>query len=154
MSLNRDHQRIKDMLPHRWPFLHVDKITKTSDKSIEGYKNISASDVAFLGHFPQVSIFPGVLIIEALAQLSGVFIISRFDETEPGGVASKIGLLTSVRGFKFIKIVQPGDQLALKSILKGNNGDCFNFAVSASVDGHEVAVGEIQLYLQEREAVM
>jgi 3-hydroxyacyl-[acyl-carrier-protein] dehydratase len=157
MSQQWTHQWIKNRLPHRWPFLHVDRVTKITDKVIEGYKNVSASDSTFLGHFPEVSIFPGVLIVEALAQLSGIFLIAA-EEANSGAdvsdVAEKIGLLTSIRNFKLIKIVEPGDQLLLKSILKGNNGDCYVFAVSAYVEQREVAVGELQLFLQKREVVV
>ena len=152
-----NHQWIKSKLPHRWPFLHVDRVTKIGKNSIEGYKNVSASEPAFLGHFAEVSIFPGVLIIESLAQLSGMFLIPELPEAIEGEVPfvnTKIGLLTSVRNFKFIKVVEPGDRLELKSILKGSNADCYIFSVSAYVDGHQVAVGELQLFLQEREVVM
>lgn len=162
MSQPRNHQWIKNRLPHRWPFLHVDRVTKITAKSVEGYKNVSASDSAFLGHFPEVSILPGVIIVEALAQLSGIFLIAN-EEENVGNAAeisndnewdAKIGLLTSIRNFKFIKTVEPGDQLQLKSILKGSNGDCYVFAVSAYVDMREVAVGELQLFLQKREVVI
>jgi len=155
MSTKYTHQWIKDRLPHRWPFLHVDRVTKVGSKSIEGYKNVSGADSVFLGHFPEISILPGVMIIEALAQLSGIFLLVGEEEDGDTEVDlnAKIGLLTSIRNFKFIKIVEPGDQLHLKSILKGSNGDCYLFAVSAYVDKNEVAVGELQLYLQNREAV-
>ena len=160
MSQNRNHQWIKDRLPHRWPFLHVDRVTKIAEKSIEGYKNVSASDSVFLGHFPAVSILPGVVVVEALAQLSGLFLIGseeeNIEDNEAGAadLAVKIGLLTSIRNFKFIHIIEPGDQLLLKSILKGSNGDCYIFAVSAYVDKREVAVGELQIFLQNREVVL
>ena len=155
MSQHRTHQWIKDRLPHRWPFLHVDRVTKVTEKSIEGYKNVSASDSAFLGHFPEISILPGVIVVEALAQLSGLFLIGGEEESGEGDVdvTAKIGLLTSIRSFKFIQIIEPGDQLLLKSILKGSNGDCYIFAVSAYVEKREVAVGELQIFLQNREAV-
>jgi len=153
MSQQRTHQWIKDRLPHRWPFLHVDRVTKVTEKSIEGYKNVSASDSVFLGHFPEISILPGVIVVEALAQLSGIFLLVGEEEDGDADIASKIGLLTSIRNFKFIKTIEPGDQLLLKSILKGSNGDCYVFAVSAYVDKREVAVGELQLFLQKREAV-
>jgi 3-hydroxyacyl-[acyl-carrier-protein] dehydratase len=163
-----NHQWIKDRLPHRWPFLHVDRVTKVTDKSIEGYKNISASDSAFLGHFTEISILPGVIIVEALAQLSGIFLLVNEEESRKAiaianedanaevnmDLTAKIGLLTSVRNFKFIQIVEPGDQLLLRSILKGSNGDCYIFAVSAFVEKREVAVGELQLFLQNREVVL
>ncbi|MDR0501494.1 MAG: hypothetical protein LBG97_09715 [Coriobacteriales bacterium] len=176
------NQEIKQRLPHRWPFLFVDRVTKLTEKIIEGYKNVSASEIVFLGHFPEVSIFPGVLIVESLAQLSGLLLLNRGaketegfvhensglenstpdnsalgnstpDNSAPGN-ENKIGFLTSIRSFKFIKTVQPGDQMFLKSIYKGNNADCYIFDVSAYVDKFEVAVGEIQLFLQKKEDVV
>ena len=148
------NQEIKQKLPHRWPFLFVDRVTKIDSKVIEGYKNVSASDVIFLGHFPEISILPGIIIIEALAQLSGLLLSNQDTDKGISEADKKIGFLTSIRNFKFIKTVEPGDQLFLKSILKGNNDDCFIFSVSAYVDKCEVAVGEIQLFLQKKEMVL
>lgn len=169
MKQHENHQWIRKRLPHRWPFLHVDRVTKIADKSIEGYKNVSAADSVFMGHFPEVSVLPGVVVVEALAQLSGLLLIAKEEAAGEAALVdageeaiaaayadmgAKIGLLTSIRGFKFIKIIEPGDQLFLKSILKGNNGDAYIFAVSAYVEQTEVAVGEIQIYLQNREVVL
>jgi 3-hydroxyacyl-[acyl-carrier-protein] dehydratase len=181
-EIKMTHEEIKQSLPHRWPFLLVDRVTKINEKVIEGYKNVSASDIVFLGHFPELSVFPGVLIVESLAQLSGL-LLSRQDisvdsdvaggaatnnkatdgapikSTAMGGAAAgdterKRGFLTSIRSFKFIKVVRPGDQLFLKSVLKGSNADCFAFSVSAFVDKTEVATGEIQLFLQKEDTVL
>jgi len=154
----RSHE-IMSKLPHRWPFLLVDRVTKISQGSIEGCKNVSSGDFAFLGHFPEISIFPGVLIVESLAQLSGLLLAHRqadnkqenFDDDCDAN--SKIGFLTSIRKFNFIKTVEPGDQLFLKSILKGNSNDCYIFSVSAYVDKAEVASGELQLFLQRKDLV-
>ena len=148
------NQTIKHKLPHRWPFLFVDRVTKISKQVIEGYKNVSAADIVFLGHFPEVSILPGVIIIESLAQLSGLLLSNQNDCSDILEPDMKIGFLTSIRHFKFIKTVEPGDQLFLKSLIKGNNEDCFTFTVSAYVDKCEVAVGEIQLYLQRKDKVI
>jgi len=144
---------IKSKLRHRWPFLLVDRVTKISKQSIEGDKNVSSGDNAILGHFPEISIFPGVLIVEALAQLSGLLLIILSADTEGSEIDSKIGFLTCIRKFNFIKIVEPGDQLFLKAILKGNSGDCYVFSVSAYVDNAEVATGELQMFLQRKDLV-
>jgi 3-hydroxyacyl-[acyl-carrier-protein] dehydratase len=151
------NEEIKQKLPHRWPFLLIDRVTKLNEKVVEGYKNVSASDIVFLGHFPEISIFPGVLIVEALAQLSGLLLSNQYvyieDELTQAG-EGRIGFLTSIRSFKFIKTVTPGDRLFLKSIYKAHNADCYIFSVSAYVDKLEIAVGEIQLFLQRRDAVI
>ncbi len=65
---------VRNYLMHRWPFLLVDGVTNITGQTIEGFKNVSMSDIWFMGHFPEVAILPGVLIIEALAQLSGIYI--------------------------------------------------------------------------------
>jgi 3-hydroxyacyl-[acyl-carrier-protein] dehydratase len=152
------NREIKQKLPHRWPFLYVDRVTKIDKQLIEGYKNVSSSDIVFLGHFPEISILPGVIIVEALAQLSGLLLSSRHEgvesDAESGAAETKIGFLTSIRSFKFLKVVEPGDQLFLKSILKSGSGDCYIFAVAAYVERAEVAIGEIQLYLQNKESIL
>jgi 3-hydroxyacyl-[acyl-carrier-protein] dehydratase len=133
----------------------VDRVTKTTEKLIEGYKNVSSADIVFVGHFPEVPIFPGVLIIEALAQLSGLFLMNLANKNNQlGEVQSLIGILTSVRNFKFIEIVKPGDRLNLKSVLKTQSGNCYNFNSFAYVDNKEVAQGEIQLFTQKKEQVV
>jgi 3-hydroxyacyl-[acyl-carrier-protein] dehydratase len=145
---------IREKLPHRWPFLLVDRVTKIGKHHIEGYKNVSSGDIVFLGHFPEISIFPGVLIVEALAQISGLLLSEQNVDFETSEVDAKIGFLTAIRKFNFIKTVEPGDRLFLKSVLKGSSGDCFVFAVSAFVDQSEVATGELQLFLQGKDLLL
>ena len=146
---------ISKCIPHRWPFLLVDRVVKINEKLIEGYKNVSSADIVFIGHFPEVPIFPGVLIVEALAQLSGLFMVNSMkNDASFEGEADQIGVLTAVRNFKFIEIVKPGDRLNLKSVLKSQNANCRNFTVFAYVDNKEVAAGEIQLFLQKKELVL
>jgi 3-hydroxyacyl-[acyl-carrier-protein] dehydratase len=149
-----NNEEIKQRLPHRWPFLLVDRVTKIHKDTIEGYKNVSASDIAFLGHFPQVSILPGVLIVESLAQLSGLLLSNQGTGDDVAQLAEaehRIGMLTSIRNFKFNRTVEPGDRLSLKSIRKGSSGNVHIFGVAAYVENVEVAVGELQIYLQKRD---
>jgi 3-hydroxyacyl-[acyl-carrier-protein] dehydratase len=146
-------QEIKLNLLHRWPFLLVDRVTKITKQSIEGYKNVSSGDIVFQGHFPEISIFPGALIVEALAQLCGLMISHQNADPETSGENQKIGLLTGIRKFNFLKVVAPGDQLFLKAVLKGSSGDCCIFSVSAYVDKVEVAAGELQLFQQRKDMV-
>jgi 3-hydroxyacyl-[acyl-carrier-protein] dehydratase len=99
---------IKAYLPHRYPFLFVDKVISQEGDSFECVKNVSFNEPFFQGHFPQEPVMPGVLIIEALAQASamGLAIREKFD-------TQRIGYLAAVDGAKFKRKVVPGDQLRL-----------------------------------------
>lgn len=104
-----DIESIRKLLPHRYPFLLVDKIIEMTDNYIVGVKNITFNEPFFQGHFPGNSIFPGVLQIEALAQVGGVFVLSKVEDPENWGT-----LLLKIDNTKFKYKVSPGDQLILK----------------------------------------
>ena len=104
-----DVEAIRRLLPHRYPFLLVDKIIEMTDTHIVGVKNITINEPFFQGHFPGNAIFPGVLQIEALAQVGGVFVLSKVEDPENWGT-----LLLKIDNTKFKYKVSPGDQLILK----------------------------------------
>jgi UDP-3-O-[3-hydroxymyristoyl] N-acetylglucosamine deacetylase/3-hydroxyacyl-[acyl-carrier-protein] dehydratase len=104
-----DIESIRKLLPQRYPFLLVDKIVEMTDNYIVGVKNITFNEPFFQGHFPGNSIFPGVLQIEALAQVGGVFVLSKVEDPENWGT-----LLLKIDNTKFKYKVSPGDQLILK----------------------------------------
>ncbi len=104
-----DIETIQKLLPHRYPFLMVDKILEMTDEYIVGVKNITFNESLFQGHFPGQSIFPGVLQIEALAQVGGVFVLSKVEDPENWST-----LLLKIDNAKFKNKVVPGDQLILK----------------------------------------
>ena len=104
-----DIEAIRKLLPHRYPFLLVDKIIEMTENYIVGVKNITFNEPFFQGHFPGNSIFPGVLQIEALAQVGGVFVLSKVEDPENWGT-----LLLKIDNTKFKYKVSPGDQLILK----------------------------------------
>ena len=103
-----DVKKIKEILPHRYPFLLVDRVDHIDlEKScIVGIKNVSINEAFFQGHFPTLPIMPGVLVLEALAQVGGILIHYK-------GFQGKIALLTSIQDAKFRHPVVPGDQLKL-----------------------------------------
>lgn len=106
---------IKKLIPHRFPFLLVDRVLALDEKSIVAIKNITANEECFNGHFPDQPIFPGVLQIEALAQAAGIFALSQ--PGAPAGNAST--LFAGLDGVKWKRLVIPGDQLRLEvSLLK------------------------------------
>ncbi len=128
-----DVNEIKAFLPHRFPFLLVDRITEiTLDESIIGYKNITANEDIFNGHFPGVPIFPGVMIIEALAQVSGVLGFKSMDKSPEDG---SIYLFAGVDNVRFRRQVVPGDRLQLESKVVSVKRGVWKFDCLASVDG-------------------
>lgn len=104
---------IKKILPHRYPFLLLDRVIEMSDRKVVGIKNVSANEYFFQGHFPGRPIMPGVLMIEALAQLGGVLFLSKEENR------GRLAFLVAVNEARFRRMVVPGDQLRLEvEILK------------------------------------
>jgi 3-hydroxyacyl-[acyl-carrier-protein] dehydratase len=133
MSEVKTINELFDYLPHRYPFLLVDRVTETvvGDR-IKGYKNISANEELFNGHFPGQPIFPGVLILEAMAQLSGVLAF------ETKGVRPADGtnyLFGGVEKARFRRQVIPGDRLDLESMIVADRKIMMKFECVAYVDG-------------------
>ena len=129
---------IQKILPHRYPFLLIDKITEMEEgKSITGIKNVTVNEPFFQGHFPGNPIMPGVLICEALAQAGAVLLLGM--EENKG----KLGVFTGINNFKFRRQVVPGDTLVLKAELVTYRHGMGKANVEASVDGSVAAKGEI-----------
>lgn len=134
-----DVNKIMEILPHRYPFLMVDRITEYSTNEYAvGYKNISVNEPWSVGHFKENPIFPGVLIIEAAAQVGGFIFIDK--NSESGEV---FGFLSSVDKVKFVKPVVPGDCLKIKATLINRFANIGRVKMLASVDGKRVAEGEL-----------
>lgn len=106
-----DIQRILAYLPHRYPFLMVDRVVKFEiARSIDAYKNVSINEPFFQGHFPNLPVMPGVLIVESLAQAGGLLILAGEDESV---INNSIFLFTGIENVRFRKPVLPGDRLDL-----------------------------------------
>ena len=103
-----DVTQIKNLIPHRYPFLMVDRVLEITKDSITALKNVSANEEFFNGHFPDHPIMPGVLQVEALAQVAGIFALSQ-----PDAPAKSLTLFAGMDGVKWKKQVVPGDQLKL-----------------------------------------
>lgn len=134
---------IQKILPHRYPFLLVDRVLETSDTTIKAIKNISLNEPIFTGHFPDKHVYPGVLIVESLAQAGAILLLSL--EVNKGKIAYLVGL----EDFKFRQQVIPGDTLNLEVTLvkmKGMMGvaDCL-----ATVDGKMCAKGTIKFAIND-----
>ena len=98
---------IQKILPHRYPFLLVDRIIELSDKKIVGIKNVTINEPFFQGHFPGHPVMPGVLMVEAMAQVAGVVALSKPE------LKGKLAFFMSVDAVKFRRVIQPGDQVVM-----------------------------------------
>lgn len=131
-------KEIKEILPHRYPFLLVDRVTEIEEgKFVKGYKNVSANEEFFQGHFPQEPVMPGVLILEALAQTGAVAILSM--EQFKG----KIPLFAGTNKVRFKNKVVPGDKLDLYCEIVRLKGSIGIGKGIAEVDGKVVCEAEI-----------
>ena len=129
---------IQKILPHRYPFLLVDKITEFEEgKRMKGIKNVTANEPQFTGHFPGNPIMPGVLITEALAQVGAVMLLSMPENK------GKLGVFTGINNFKFRRQVVPGDTLVLEAELLTYRHGMGKAQVKATVEGQMAAGGEI-----------
>lgn len=127
---------IKQYLPHRYPFLLVDRVEElVIGEEITAYKNITTNEQVFEGHFPHYPVFPGVMIVEALAQASGILGFKTLGKRPEDG---SLYLFAGVEKAKFKRQVVPGDKLVLKSKVHKRMRNLWKFDCTAYVDG-EVA---------------
>ncbi len=141
-----DIVEISKILPHRYPFLLVDKIISLDleANTIVGIKNVTSNEPFFNGHFPGVPIMPGVLILEALAQAGGILVHQKSKTT-------KIALLLSVKNAKFRKPVVPGDVLTLEAIGVHISNTGGRIQAKALVEGELAVQAEIGFALVQKE---
>ncbi len=131
--MRMDVKEIKEYLPHRYPFLLVDRVESlTLGESIIATKNVTVNEPYFDGHFPDSPIMPGVLIIEALAQVAGVL---GFKSVEKKPADGSIYYLVGCDNVRFKRMVVPGDQLTLEAKILSQRRGIWKFECSASVDG-------------------
>jgi 3-hydroxyacyl-[acyl-carrier-protein] dehydratase len=141
-----DIRQIQEILPHRYPFLFVDKIIELIPRDrIVGIKQVTMNEHFFQGHFPQMPVMPGVLIIEALAQVGAILALREFDDRD-----NKIPFFAGIEKARFRKPVVPGDTLFLevKALRMGNKVQ--KMFGEAKVSGEVVAEAEIMSLIGER----
>lgn len=144
-----DIRRIMDMLPHRYPFLLVDRVLQwdNEQRTITAYKNVTMNEPFFQGHFPGMPLMPGVLILEALAQAAGLFVLLSLEVD----LNSKIFLFTGMDRVKFRRPVVPGDQLFLHISDVRRKMNLWKMAGVAKVDGETAATGEFSAAMVNKE---
>ena len=142
---------IQNILPHRYPFLLVDRITElTPGEYIEGYKNVSISEPVFQGHFPDHPIYPGVMILEGMAQAGGVLAFKSMDNASQEDIQNKVVYFMSIDKAKFRVPVTPGDQLIYKINVMKQKGPVWQLEAKAYVDGKVVAQAELKAMIVDK----
>jgi len=140
-----DLQGIMDLLPHRYPLLLVDRILDFEPKDwIRGLKNVSYNEEIFQGHFPSRPVFPGVYIVEAMAQTGGCLLLREFEDR-----AKKVIYFMGIDKVKFRKPVQPGDQLVMEVKVLQFKGRICKMRGEAFVGGQKVAEAEFMSMLMD-----
>jgi 3-hydroxyacyl-[acyl-carrier-protein] dehydratase len=144
-----DISKVMEYLPHRYPFLLIDRVIESEDDNyLSALKNVTVNEPFFQGHFPGQPIMPGVLILEAMAQATGLLAFSSMND----GHESKLYMLVGIDKSRFRGQVIPGDQLILNVRLKRNMRGIGVFECKALVDGAVVAEAEMMCSAQERPA--
>jgi 3-hydroxyacyl-[acyl-carrier-protein] dehydratase len=141
-----DINEIRAILPHRFPFLLVDRIVELEPERIVGIKCVTANEPFFQGHFPDFPVMPGVLIVEAMAQTAGVLVLKSIPDRE-----RKLVLLVSVDSARFRRPVVPGDVLRMEMTLIKKKATVAKMSGKALVDGQLVAEAEVMCKLADRE---
>ena len=140
VQLPIDVPAIQNLLPHRYPFLLVDRVVEFEPfKRVLAYKNVTANEPFFNGHFPGHPVMPGVLVVEALAQAGGILTQLSTQSSADG----RLFYLVKIDGAKFVKMVVPGDRLELDVTVKRVIRNVAIYTGIARVDGEQVACAEI-----------
>jgi beta-hydroxyacyl-ACP dehydratase FabZ len=138
-----DIQAIQKILPHRYPMLLVDRILELEPERIVGIKNVTGNEPFFQGHFPEFPVMPGVLILEAMAQVAGVLVLKDLGDRQ------KVVFLATIDQAKFRRPVVPGDQLRIEMKVLKRKSKVAKLSGRATVDGQVVAEAEVMCKLGE-----
>lgn len=145
-----DIARIMKLLPHRYPFLLIDRLIHVKgETSGTAIKNVTINEPFFQGHFPGKPVFPGVLLVEAMAQTAGAIVLENLGEADAG----KLVFFMSIDKCRFRKPVSPGDQVHFHVKLAQKRAPVWKYSAEAHVDGKKVAEAEIGAMLIDERAV-
>jgi 3-hydroxyacyl-[acyl-carrier-protein] dehydratase len=142
-----DINEIRAILPHRFPFLLVDRIVEMDAEHIVGIKNVTHNEPFFTGHFPDFPVMPGVLIVEAMAQTAGVLVLKSIPDRD-----RKLVLLVAIENARFRRPVVPGDTLRMEMKVLKRKASVAKMAGVATVDGVVVAEAEVMCKLADKAA--
>jgi len=146
-----DVVEIQKILPHRFPFLLIDRVTKIEKNvQIEGYKNVTIGEHIFQGHFPDHPIYPGVMIIEGMAQAGGILAFESMSEDEKSDSQNKVVYFMSIDKAKFRSPVTPGDKLEYQLSVIKHKGAIWVLDGKAYVDGKLVAQAELKAMIVDK----
>ncbi|MBN8218646.1 MAG: 3-hydroxyacyl-ACP dehydratase FabZ [Spirochaetes bacterium] len=135
---------IKKLLPHRYPFLLIDRVQETGEKHLIALKNVTINEPFFQGHFPLEPIMPGVLQLEAMAQAAGIWAMQKLGL----GSDSSVYFLT-IDAVKFRKPVVPGDQLVIRVDIDRSSGSRLSFSATCSVEGQLVSEAKMMAMVKK-----
>ena len=142
-----DVKDIFSVLPHRYPFLLVDRILELEPgKRAVGIKNVTINEPQFTGHWPDNPVMPGVLLLEAMAQVGGIMLLTMLEDSEREDVTAMIVGIDKVR---FRRPVLPGDQIKMEAVMKRRKGNMGRIYITAHVDGELACDGEFSFALVE-----
>ena len=142
---NLDIDEIRQILPHRYPMLLVDRILELETERVVGIKNVTNNEPFFGGHFPDFPVMPGVLIVEAMAQTAGVLVLGNIPDR-----ANYLVFLVAIDYARFRKPVRPGDQLRIEMNVIKRKGTVAKMAGRATVEGVLVAEAEVMCKLERK----
>jgi 3-hydroxyacyl-[acyl-carrier-protein] dehydratase len=146
-----DVMEIQKILPHRYPFLLVDRVTDiVKNETLTAYKNVSISEQVFQGHFPGHPIYPGVMILEGMAQAGGILAFQSMDDMSEEEVANKVVYFMSIDKAKFRAPVKPGDKLEYRITVIKRKGSIWVLDGKAYVDDSLVSEAELKAMIVDK----
>ena len=142
-----DIHRILKLLPHRYPFLMVDRVIEfEKGKRIKALKNVTINEPFFMGHFPHRPVMPGVMMLEALAQAAALLSFESMGETPDDNT---VVYFLGIDGARFKRVVEPGDQLILEATIDRAKAGIFKYKTRASVDGQTAVEAELMCTMRK-----
>ena len=146
-----DIVEIQKILPHRYPFLLIDRVTELEPaKHIVAYKNVTIGEPVFQGHFPGHPIYPGVMIIEGMAQAGGVLAFKSMSDAHQAGIENKVVYFMSIDGAKFRHPIRPGDRLEYRLEVLKHKGNIWVLKGEACVDGTLACEAELKAMIVDK----